>query len=209
MKTNLISIIGAVVLAFAGAAGLRAQDAQVNEVRKVDAFSSIEIASVGTIYFTQGDTYSLKIEGKEKYVKDTETTVRDSCLLIGFREQKENVAVQSPKKQGVTIRISAPDLKNVEFTGVGSFHCEGPLRLDRVRFQVEGVGKVYVEDLTCRTLKVELEGVGKARIHVHCDYLSADMDGVGGITLSGTAGKAEISKGGIGSVNTKGLKVGR
>ena len=39
---------------------------KVSEVRKVDAFSSIEITSVGTIYFTQSDTYSFKIEGRMK-----------------------------------------------------------------------------------------------------------------------------------------------
>lgn len=73
---------------------------------------------------------------------------------------------------------------------------------------VNEVRKVYVGDLTCRTLNVSLEGVGKADIHVDCDSLSAELNGVGGVTLSGTAGKAEISKGGIGSVNTRRLKVG-
>ena len=40
----------------------------------MDAFSSIEITSVGTIHFTQSDTYSFRIEGREKYVKNTQTT---------------------------------------------------------------------------------------------------------------------------------------
>lgn len=160
MKTNIVGIIIALILTFVGMLSVYAQDTKVSEVRKVDAFSSIEITSVGTIYFTQSDT-------------------------------------------------SAPDLKKVEFTGVGEFNCEKPLKLDEVSFEVKGVGEVNVSDLTCDELKVTLRGVGSADIHVVCDYLTARMSGVGDVTLSGTAGHADISKGGIGGVNTCNLKVGR
>ncbi|ADV44053.1 GIN domain-containing protein [Bacteroides helcogenes] len=204
MNTNVIGIIIALLLAFAG--GALAQDAKVSEIRKVDNFSSIEVVSVATVYFTQSDTYSLKIEGKEKYVKTTTTSVSNGILTIGIKDGDKEVR---NRKEGVTIYLTAPDLKNVEFTGVGSFNCEKPLKLNAVKFQIEGVGKVNVKDLTCRTLKVELDGVGKAAINVDCDYLSADVDGVGSVTLSGTAGKADISKDGIGRVNTRNLKVGR
>lgn len=181
-------------------------DNNVSEVRKVEAFSSIEVTSVATVYFTQSDTYSLKIEGKEKYVKTTTTVVNDGRLVIGFKDgDKES----RNRKEGVTIYLSAPDLKNLGFTGVGSFNCEKPLKLDDVKFQVEGVGKVNVKDLTCNTLRVGLEGVGKADINVNCDYLSANLDGVGSVKLSGSAGSADISKNGIGSVNTRNLKIGR
>lgn len=176
----------------------------VSEVRKVEAFSSIEVTSVATIYFTQSNTYSFKIEGLEKYVKTTTSVVKDGCLVIGFKNNNER-----NRNKGVTIYLSAPDLKEVEFTGVGSFNCDKPLKLDDVKFQVEGVGKVNVKDLKCRSLKVGLEGVGKADIHVNCDYLSAHLDGVGHVTLSGTAGKADISRDGVGGVNTRNLKVGR
>ena len=108
MKTNIVGIIIALILTFVGMLSVYAQDTKVSEVRKVDAFSSIEITSVGTIYFTQSDTYSFKIEGKEKHVKNTETTVKDGCLLIGFKDRK-NKSMRN-QKDGVTIWISAPDL---------------------------------------------------------------------------------------------------
>ena len=136
MKTNIVGIIIALILTFVGMLSVYAQDTKVSEVRKVDAFSSIEITSVGTIYFTQSDTYSFKIEGKEKHVKNTETTVKDGCLLIGFKDRK-NKSMRN-QKDGVTIWISAPDLKKVEFTGVGEFNCEKPLKLDEVSFRLFG-----------------------------------------------------------------------
>lgn len=206
MKTLFItlSFLFAVVAGTVYAANT--DDAKVSEVRKVEAFSTIEITSVATIYFTQSDTYSLKIEGLEKYVKTTTTTVKDGRLVIGFKDGNKETR---NRKEGVTIYLSAPDLKKMEFSGVGSFNCGKPLKLNDVKFQVEGVGKVNVKDLTCHSLKIELEGVGKAEINVNCDYLSANLDGVGSVKLSGSAGSADISKGGIGSVNTRNLKIGR
>ena len=59
------------------------------------------------------------------------------------------------------------------------FKCEKPLKLDAVSFEIKGVGEVNVSDLTCNELKVALRGVGSADIHVACDYLSAQMGGVG------------------------------
>lgn len=50
MKTNIVGIIIALILTFVGMLSVYAQDTKVSEVRKVDAFSSIEITSVGTIY---------------------------------------------------------------------------------------------------------------------------------------------------------------
>ena len=198
-----LSCIFAVITSTLYAAG-NEKDKNVSEVRKVEAFSSIEVTSVATIYFTQSNTYSFKIEGQEKYVKTTTSVVKDGCLVIGFKDNNER-----NRNKGVTIYLSAPDLKKMEFTGVGSFNCDAPLKLDDVKFQVEGIGKVNVKDLTCHSLKVNLEGVGKADIHVNCDYLSAHLDGVGHVTLSGTTGKADISKGGVGGVNTRDLKIGR
>lgn len=202
----LVITLSLLFAAVAGTVYAANGDAKVSEVRKVSAFSSVEITSVATVYFTQSDTYSLKIEGKEKYVTITSTEVKGDRLVIGFKngdKQSRN------RNDGVTIYLSAPSLKEVEFSGVGSFNCEKPLKLDDVKFEVEGVGKLNIADLTCNNLRVELEGVGKANIHVHCDYLSANLDGVGHVTLSGEAGRADISKGGIGGVNTSDLKVGR
>lgn len=46
-------------------------------------------------------------------------------------------------------------------------------------------------------------------VDVDCDYLCASIEGVGSVKLSGTAGKADVSKEGIGSVNTRNLKIGK
>lgn len=59
MKTNIVGIIIALILTFVGMLSVYAQDTKVSEVRKVDAFSSIEITSVGTINFMLVNVYLL------------------------------------------------------------------------------------------------------------------------------------------------------
>ena len=68
MKANIIGVIIALALAFAGAIGALAQNAKVSEVRKVEDFSSLKITSVASVYFVQGDRCSIRLEGKEKWV---------------------------------------------------------------------------------------------------------------------------------------------
>lgn len=205
MKTLFITLS----LLFAAVAGTvyasTERDPQVSQVRKVEAFTSVEVTSVATVYFTQADTYSLKIEGREDYVTTTTTEVKNGRLVIAFKNRENG---DNNRNKGVKIWLTAPDLKVVEFTGVGSFNCEEPLKLDDVKFEIDGVGKVSVRDLTCSSLTVKMEGVGKADVHVVCDRLKASMSGVGSVTLSGRAGRADISKGGIGGVNTRNLKIG-
>lgn len=204
MKTNIIGIIVALVLAFAGAAGALAQNEQVSEVRKVDDFSSIRIKSVANVEFTQGDKYSLRLEGKEKWVKLTTTEVKNGCLVIDF-ERGEKRSVKNIN--GLKLYITAPTLEVVELTGVGSLECKEPLKLDDFTLRINGVGSAEVADLTCHRFTVSLNGVGDADVNVDCDYLKARMGGVGNLELRGSAGEADVSRSGIGSLNTKRLKI--
>lgn len=193
----------ALVLAFAGAIGAWAQDEKVSEVRKVNGFSSIKITSVANVIFTQGDRYSLRLEGKEKWVKLTTTEVKNGYLVISFKKGEKSVK----NIDGLKLYVTAPTLEAVELTGVGSLECKEPLKLDDFTLRINGVGSAEVADLTCRRFTISLNGVGDAEVNVDCDYLKARMGGVGSLELKGSADEADISRSGIGSVNTKRLKI--
>lgn len=203
MKTNIIGIMIALVLAFAAAVGAWAQDGKVSEVRKVNGFSSIKITSVANVIFTQGDRYSLRLEGKEKWVKLTTTEVKNGYLVISFKKGEKSVK----NIDGLKLYVTAPTLEAVELTGVGNLECKEPLKLDDFTLRINGVGSAEVADLTCSRFTVSLNGVGDAEVNVDCDYLKARMGGVGSLELKGSADEADISRSGIGSVNTKRLKI--
>ena len=67
MRTDVAGVIIALVLAFAGMLSVCAQDAKVSEVRKVDAFSSIEI----------GRPSADRFQGREKQAQEQSEGWRD------------------------------------------------------------------------------------------------------------------------------------
>lgn len=206
MKTTTLYMLLAAMLAFFCVTTVCAKDgdARVSQTRKVDVFHAIDITAVGEIIFTQADKYSLRIEGKEKSVNRTTTSVSgDGTLHIGFKGRSGR------GNNGVTIYLSAPSLDGIEFRGVGSFRCEGVLKLDGdLNIDIDGVGEVVIDDLACRNLDIDLDGVGDAEITVNCDHVDASMHGVGSVTLRGNARSANLSRGGIGDLDTKGLNIG-
>ena len=207
MKTTTLYMLLAATLAFFCVTTVCAKDGdvRVSQTRKVDVFHAIDITAVGEIIFTQADKYSLRIEGKEKNVNRTTTSVSDNGTLhIGFTGKSKR-----GNNNGVTIHLSAPSLDGIEFRGVGSFRCEGVLKLDGdLNIDIDGVGEVVIDDLACRNLDIDLDGVGDADITVDCDYVDASMHGVGSVTLRGNARSANLSRGGIGDLDTKGLNIG-
>lgn len=205
---KIASIFVGLVMVFLCATCISAKGSsedKVSETRSVSAFHSIEVESVAEVYFTQSDTYSLRVEGEKKWVNQTKCTVKDGVLLITWAEKGKKT---TKNVNGLSIYISAPDLQKVIFEGVGSFNCKSRLSLKDVKFDIQGVGSLNVADLHARNVKITLEGVGNGELTVDCDRLDASVEGVGSLTLSGKARSAHISKDGIGSVSTRRLKVG-
>lgn len=206
---KIASIFVGLVMVFLCATCISAKGSsedKVSETRSVSAFHSIEVESVAGVYFTQSNTYSLRVEGEKKWVDLTKCTVKDGVLLITWAEKGKKKTIKNVN--GLSIYISAPDLQGVTFEGVGSFNCKSRLNLKDVKFDVQGVGSLKVADLHARNVKITLEGVGSGKLTVDCDRLDASVEGVGSLTLSGKARSAHISKDGIGSVSTRRLKVG-
>ena len=210
MKTTAIYTLLAAALAFFCVSSVTADDgnARVTQMRKVEAFHAIDITTVGDIIFTQDDAYSLRIEGREKYVNNTVTTVsKDGTLSIGFKNKKKNL--NRGNNNGVTIYLTAPGLDDIEFKGVGSFRCEETLKLDGdLDIRITGVGDAVIDDLRCRNLDLHMSGVGDAKVTVDCDHVDASMSGVGSVTLRGRAKTADLHRSGIGELDRDGLKVG-
>lgn len=173
------------------------------EERETENFSSIKMDGVAGVYFTQDSKCSIRIEGEEEDVKNTQITVKNGTLYIETQSKKGR------NQKGTKIYLTAPDLDELSFDGVGSFRCEKTLKVDDIRIDVDGVGAVEVEDLKCETLRLSIDGVGKTDVHVTCRDLRADLDGVGKVVLSGSADHARISKDGVGKCDTSNLKIGK
>ncbi len=200
-KKNIIGLVLIALVSFIPQLSIQAQ--QINKEFKVSQFHNLDLTTVGNVYFTQDKKCSVMIEGKKENVDLCNIHVENNTLCI---EPKDEVNANNNK---VSIYITAPLLKELEFCGVGKLYCNEALKLDDFKCTLQGVGKMYIRNLTCKKLEAEIEGIGKAEIHVKCKELKAEVDGIGSLTLSGTTDKAEIERGGIGIIDTDDLKVGK
>lgn len=181
---------------------LSIQAQEVSKEIKVEKFNSLDLTTVGSVYFTQASKCSVKIDGKKENVDKLDVYVENGTLNIEPKEKNLNGT-----KNGVNIYITAPTLEDLIFCGVGALYCEEELKVSDFKCALEGVGKIYIRNLKCQKLKAEVEGVGKADIHVECQEIDAEIDGIGSLTLSGKTKKATIDKDGIGIVDTHNLKI--
>ena len=201
MKKN--SIIGLMLIGLVALMPqLSIQAQEVSKEFKVDNFHNLDLTTVGSVYFTQASKCSVKIDGKKANVDKIQVYVENGTLYIEPKEENLN-----GKKDGVNIYITAPTLEDLVFCGVGALYCEEELKVSDFKCALEGVGKIYIRNLKCKKLKAEVEGVGKADIHVECQEIDAEIDGIGSLTLSGKTKKATIDKDGIGIVDTNNLKI--
>lgn len=204
-KKNIIGLALISLMSFIPQLAIQAQI--ISKEFKVSQFHNLDLTTVGSVYFKQDKRCIVKLEGEKKNVDLYDVYVEENTLCI---EPKDKVIVNKKEESNkVTIYITAPSLKELEFCGVGKLYCNEALKLDDFKCMLQGVGKMYIRNLTCKKLETEIEGVGKAEIHVKCQELKAEVDGIGSLTLSGTTDKADIERDGIGIIDTDDLKIGK
>ena len=106
----------------------------------------------------------------------------------------------------VSIDDAKGDVMKIDNEGVGSVKV-GNVAMSDLKVDNEGVGSVTLDFFKGGNLKINNDGVGKVSAKVDCQVLNVDLDGVGGVHLSGVAGKYTRHKDGVGSISDGGLKV--
>lgn len=106
----------------------------------------------------------------------------------------------------VSIDHAKGDVMKIDNEGVGSVKV-GNVAMGDLKVDNEGVGSVTLDFFKGGNLKINNDGVGKVSAKVDCQVLNVDLDGVGGVHLSGVTGKYTRHKDGVGSISDGGLKV--
>lgn len=144
-------------------------------------FDKIDFAGVGRVEFSQGAQCSVEITGSEQLMRHTVITSEDGTLKI------EPDAEINEKESTLKIRITAPELKELDVKGVGTF-CIDELQQDSpLAISMEGVGKISANKLKCPAIELTQQGVGTCNYRVETEDLKVRIDGVGKMELKGHA----------------------
>lgn len=161
-------------------------------------FTQIEMNGVGNVFFTQGNDYSVRVEGDSIMISKTMVTFENGLMKV---TQKPN----TKSKNGLNFYVTAPSLQKVESNGVGTFESTSEVRFDNhFMFESNGVGSVKIKNFTCKNFKYDQEGVGSSDLSVQCENAYISSSGVGSCKLEIEADSLRISVDGVGSVKVKG-----
>ena len=119
------------------------------EERSIGLFHAIEVDNIGTVIFTQGQHYTVRIEAEASIVPHVITKVHNDTLHICM---EGTVTKALP----IFYYVTAPQLKEIELSGTAAFQAE-QLRADKLEIDMTGASHVSAH-LDVASLDVEASG---------------------------------------------------
>jgi hypothetical protein len=202
--------------------------AQNRESRNVGTFSKISFRVPGKLYLRQGSTQKVELEGNKEILKEIETEVEGSRLVIGKEgkwmdwkwddDDKINVYITVKTIEGLSVSGSGDLIGETKFvingdldlnvSGSGSLKFDADVSGD-MEADVSGSGDLYVKG-KCRSFNSDVSGSGKVNMALSIAE-TADMgvSGSGKIEASGSAANVKASISGSGKVLAANLETDR
>jgi hypothetical protein len=175
--------------------------AQNRETRKVENFTKIALRVAGNVVLKQGSPQSVEIEGDKDILKEIETNVEGSKLVIE-RDGKWN-DWNSEKK--VTIYITVEKIDALSVSGSGSIEAQNKITTGDIDVAVSGSGSLKAEIDATGDMNANVSGSGSIDLRGKCRALDSDLSGSGNVKLDlAVAGKADFSVSGSGRVQSSG-----
>jgi len=188
------------------------------EDRSVSNFKNVEVSGAAKVYVSQGDQYSVKIEGDENLLPYMEVNQEGDKIMIrekpGFNLQPTgelHVYVSAPVYNKIDAsgacdiigktKISNSEDLEMQVSGAGDIKME--VDAPRLRSRVSGSGSIYLKGQT-KDVDLDLTGAG----HAYCYDLMAentkvDISGAGSAEVYASV-KLDATVSGAGNVSYKG-----
>ena len=127
----------------------------------VKDLTEVEIAGSFNVYFTQGNTTSVKVKGYEKYLKNVKITSDGKTLSIGIHKSWKNL---SYFYDDIEVYVTSPNIRGISIAGSGEFTSNNKIDTDRMFISVAGSGEVDIKDIICDKIQGEIAGSGEIDI---------------------------------------------
>ncbi len=139
---------------------------RISRTYDLKGFDRLDLGSAFEIFVTKG-SHAVKVEGRQQDIKDLEADVVGGKLRIRY---KDSIGWNKNRKR-VTLTISMPTLKGLDFSGATTSKVSG------------------FDDLG--NLDLDISGASKSEIQVKAQRVIMDVSGASTITLIGSANRLE------------------
>ena len=137
----------------------------VSEYRPLKGFEKIEINGSPNVYYTQADSFTVKVRGPKDGLENILTEVNDGTLSIRNRGKIGVVNIVIHDEDQAEVYVTSPDLVSVRLSGSGDFTSENRVDTDQMEIVLRGSGDMNIKDLICDACRVELMGSGNIDVN--------------------------------------------
>jgi hypothetical protein len=157
---------------------------RVTEFRYLKGFEKIEINGSPTVYYTQADSFSVKVTGPENYIEYILTELDGKTLVIRNRGKVGIVNFQMSADDNVSVHVTSPDLISVNLNGSGDFISKQQVDTDDMDINLRGSGDIEMANLLCDHCNINLIGSGDINMkRLESREATATLIGSGDIDL--------------------------
>jgi hypothetical protein len=180
MKTIKFALVALFIAAtFTSCQKINGKGDVIRESRTVTGYSGIEMAMDATVYYTQGDYYSLEIEAQENLMGYIETSVNGTELVI-----KEKHGVNLGKHDPIRVYITAPDVVSLVISGSGNISVNETWTGNELAANISGSGNIDIANLQSNRITAEISGSGNTEIHSGTsNYGDFNINGSGNLDM--------------------------
>lgn len=130
---------------------------QASDERDLSPFEGIGISIHADVYYTQGNSHQIRIEGNEKDVRDLITEVKDGFLQVKYDDWKI-------KRDKLTIYITSKELNSVKVAGSAHVMAKENVDSEEMDLALSGSGEIIFGTLHSEEIDVKISGSGSVEL---------------------------------------------
>lgn len=147
-------------------------------------FDRIEVIGSPTVYYTQADSFSVRVKGPSDLISNIITDVEGNTLSIRNKGKIGMFNVNFRGNKELAVYVTSPDLIGVQVSGSGDFISQGRVDTDNLELRLKGSGDVQFSDVLCDRCDAELVGSGDLNIkHLDTRETTATLVGSGDLDI--------------------------
>lgn len=168
----------------------------ISENRNVTYFESINLATGGNVFISQGNENSVQIETNKDVLQQLTTQVENETLIIDCEK------AICPAK--LNIYVTVKDLTSVNLTGSGNIFNFTPIQSDNLIIKTLGSGTINFTDLKATNLGIMSRGSGDINVEGIAKASIVEVNGSGNVNaLDLTSEYLNVTLNGSGEATAK------
>ena len=156
----------------------------VTEDRLIKGFEEVEVVGSPNVYYTQADSFSVRVKGPDNFVDNILTEKNGKTLTVRNKGKWGVVNISFRDEDELAVYVTSPDLVAVRVNGSGDFISTDLIDTDNMNITLRGSGDINIDKLLCDRCDVELIGSGDIDLpEVEAKETSAVLVGSGDIKM--------------------------